>query len=139
MSSELKLIWRIAEVTPEVSRKATHLQKAIREACEIEPEDINSLINYSYYLAATGEMKSPPNARASVRNLAAFIEKWEGLPPVEVWNFHQTQLPHKLRQVWDEAFDDAQNLFETDSAELPESGLTPVQREEAAKSGSPLP
>ena len=133
-----KLTWHISEVTPEVTRKASTLQKAIKAVCTIEPEDDNSLTNFSYYLAATRQMDYPAKARSAVRNLAVFIDQWQKLDAIEVWRFHQEYLPHNLKQVWDEAFGEAQNLFDLDPVELPDDALTPEQKAEAATPGSPL-
>ena len=138
MTDEPKLIWRISEVTPAVTRKAIALQKAIRAACTIEPEDAAVMVNYTYYLAATKSLEYPAQARQSVKNLAAFLPVWEDRSPVEVWQFYQDNISNKLRVAWDAAFDEAQNLFETNPVELPLSALTPEQRQEAETPGSPL-
>jgi len=137
-NSQPKLTWHISEVTPEVTRKASTLQKAIKAVCAIETEDNNSLTNFSYYLAATRQMDYPAKARSAVRNLAVFIDQWQKLDAMEVWRFHQEYLPHNLKQVWDEAFGEAQNLFDLDPVELPDDALTPEQKAEAAEPGSPL-
>jgi protein associated with RNAse G/E len=138
LKTEPKITWYISEVTPAVTRKAVNLQKSIRAACTIEPDEVAMMVNFTYYLAATRAMDYPPNARQSVRSLADFLSTWEDCAPAEVWQFYLDNIPHKLRNIWDEAFDEAQNLFETDTAELPDIALTDNQKAEAALPGSPL-
>lgn len=133
-----KLTWYISEVTPEVVRRATNLQKTIRETCLILPEDENNLINFSYFLAATRKMEYPPAARESVKLFSKFLQEWKDWPIADVWLFHQENVSQTLRGVWNTAFNDAQELFEVDPVEGPDEALTDEQRQAAATPGSPL-
>lgn len=133
-----RLTWYISEITPEVTRRALTLQKAILAVAEITPLDESRLINLSYFLAATRKMEYPDSAKQSIRGLAAFLPIWRTLEISEVWRFSEEEIPDALRNLWKEAFESAQELFEIDPVEAPTDALTDEQKAEAATPGSPL-
>lgn len=108
MTPELQFVWDISAVTPPLSRKAEELAQTIKAACNLGSEDENALTNLSYYLVTTKAMRPPANARQSGRDLAVFLEKWEGLEPAELWRFYYENVPVRLIRIWGEAFKKAQ-------------------------------
>lgn len=134
----VKLDWTIAEMTPGLQRRARLLEKDIRAACTIDPEYETRLVYLCTCLPSTRALRYPDTARSGVRALAEFLTRWQECTPAEIWQFAENEISFALMNNWIEAFHSAQDLFDPDPAELPESELNPQQKEEAAQPGTPL-
>lgn len=130
------ITWHIETESPYHTREAKKLENAIRAECDVLPEDEARLRAFTHYVATTNRIEYVSSARATVRELAHFLETWQTLSPTQVWEFCLRNVPDKIILLWDAAYGEAQELFDRDTAALPLNMLTPEQREEAADPAS---
>lgn len=131
-----KITWHISPQTLRTDLRAKALEKAILEACP--DAEANDARTFTLILSCTSGVEfDATTARAALHTFKQFVATYQGMSPAEVWAYRM-DMPLHLWYAWLSAFNDGQNLFDTDPAELPTSALTEEQRREAETPGSPL-
>jgi hypothetical protein len=132
-----KITWRIIPQTLKTDARAKALERAILEDCPVE--EVSRVRTFTLLLSCTKGIEfDTARARPALQSFKQFIEHDAvTMQGAELWNYCE-DLHLNLWHAWISGFNDGQELFETDPAELPTSALTDAQKAELAQSDSPL-
>ena len=139
MSNGLK--WRFNEPSMYSYEQADELSKAIQDTGVVKDSEVGMLSPFCVVLVHTCSVTfDAARARSdSLKKLPDFLSTWETLTPAQLWEYRRRHISNPLWVHWVKDFNQDSGRLMADAAELPEGDLTPEERDEAARPGSPLP
>ncbi len=131
-----KITWHISPQTLKTDARANIMKRLIVEACpEVDPRDAGS---FALILSCTNGVDfDAATARPALKTFKAALERVRDMDGAALWAFRE-DMPLQLWYAWISAYNDGQELFDTDPAELPTTALSDEQKAEAAQPDSPL-
>lgn len=132
-----KITWNIAPQTLKTDAQARALERAILADCP--GEDTKDVRAFTVMLSCTRGLEfNTKTARPALQTFKQFIEHGvDGMSGEALWNARQ-EIWLPVWYAWIGGFNEGQQLFNTDPAEIPDDELTEAQKAELARRDSPL-
>jgi hypothetical protein len=136
------LEWDIDPQSLFTDAEAEAIEREILATREIwKDEDKSMVTEIAYLLSCTRALKvvgAKQPKPAVFRTITEIINVLTNRPnPADLFTW-RLRLPYKVLFAWREAFNEAQDVFSVDPAQLPTSALNEAQKAEAADNKSPL-
>jgi hypothetical protein len=138
MSNGIK--WQFEEPNMYSNEQAEALEKSILDTGAVKDSEKMMVSSFCILLVHTRGLNFDPAKvkSESLKKLPNFLASWNALTPQDLWEYRRKHISHPVWNQWGNDYSNENGLFVTDPSELPDEALTPEQRDEAARQGSPL-